>query len=86
MQQALRPYATAGVALVGASMIAVTPLAVPPPTLRRCGRCNWSTRGRTSSPTRRPTWTASSAMPDSSDITQLFNELLTNPFGVIESV
>ena len=31
MQQALRPYATAGIALVGASMIAVTPLAVPPP-------------------------------------------------------
>ena len=31
MQNALRPYATAGVALVGASIIAVTPLAVPPP-------------------------------------------------------
>ena len=31
MQHALRPYATAGVALVGASVIAVTPLVVPPP-------------------------------------------------------
>ncbi|MDT5087041.1 MAG: hypothetical protein QOJ61_4084, partial [Mycobacterium sp.] len=31
MQHALRPYATAGVALVGASIIAVTPLAVPSP-------------------------------------------------------
>ena len=34
MQQALRPYATAGIALVGASMIAVTPLAVPPPKVQ----------------------------------------------------
>ena len=31
MQQALRPYATAGIALVGASMIAVTPTVLPPP-------------------------------------------------------
>jgi hypothetical protein len=31
VQQALRPHATAGLALVGASMIAVTPLAAPPP-------------------------------------------------------
>ncbi len=31
MQQVMRPYATAGIALVGASIIAVTPLAVPPP-------------------------------------------------------
>jgi hypothetical protein len=30
MQAALRPYATAGVALVGASVIAVSPVAVPP--------------------------------------------------------
>src|SRR3954471_21547240 len=30
MQLALRPYATAGVALVGASVIAVSPVAVPP--------------------------------------------------------
>src|SRR5580698_7188926 len=31
MQQALRPYVTAGIAIVGASLIAVTPV-VPPPT------------------------------------------------------
>ena len=30
MQAALRPYATAGVALVGASVIAVSPVTVPP--------------------------------------------------------
>ena len=29
MQHALRPYATAGIALVGASMIAVAPMAPP---------------------------------------------------------
>jgi hypothetical protein len=31
MQQALRPYVTAGVALVGASLIAVTPVTAPSP-------------------------------------------------------
>ncbi|MBX8691418.1 hypothetical protein GO011_28665 [Mycobacterium sp. 20091114027_K0903767] len=31
---ALRPYATAGIALVGASVIAVTPIAAPPPTIQ----------------------------------------------------
>jgi len=30
MQHVLRPYATAGIALVGASIIAVTPVAAPP--------------------------------------------------------
>ncbi len=34
MQYALRPYATAGVALVGASIIAVTPVAAPLPELQ----------------------------------------------------
>ena len=33
MQSALRPYVTAGVALVGASAIAVTPVTVPPPDI-----------------------------------------------------
>jgi hypothetical protein len=33
MQAALRPYVTAGVALVGASVIAVSPVAVPPPDI-----------------------------------------------------
>jgi hypothetical protein len=84
MQQALRPYATAGIALVGASMIAVTPLAVPPPApqVRSVQLVDaWS-----------DLVTATTANLDSifsnassSDITQLFNELLTNPFGVIEA-
>jgi hypothetical protein len=84
MQQALRPYATAGIALVGASMIAVTPMVVPPPA------------GQVRSVQLVDAWsdlvTATTANLDSifsnassSDITQLFNELLTNPFGVIEA-
>jgi hypothetical protein len=34
MQHVLRPYATAGIALVGASMIAVTPVVAPPPDVQ----------------------------------------------------
>ena len=34
MQQVLRPYVTAGIAIVGASLIAVTPVAPPPPDLQ----------------------------------------------------
>ncbi|MDH6198512.1 hypothetical protein M2272_005171 [Mycobacterium frederiksbergense] len=34
MSLALRPYVTAGVALVGASVIAVTPVAAPPPAIQ----------------------------------------------------
>ncbi|WP_273733557.1 hypothetical protein [Mycolicibacterium septicum] len=34
MTLALRPYVTAGVALVGAGIIAVTPVAAPPPTIQ----------------------------------------------------
>ena len=35
MQAALRPYATAGVALVGASVIAVSPVTVPPAAIEQ---------------------------------------------------
>lgn len=35
MQHALRPYATAGAAIVGASLIAVTPLAAPLPSISK---------------------------------------------------
>lgn len=38
MQQALRPYVTAGVALVGASMIAITPAATPMAGIQQVGR------------------------------------------------
>lgn len=34
MQQALRPFVTTGVALVGASLIAVTPVTAPPPDIQ----------------------------------------------------
>lgn len=34
MPLALRPYATAGIALVGAGVIAVTPVAAPPPEIQ----------------------------------------------------
>ncbi|MCV7259044.1 hypothetical protein [Mycobacterium shimoidei] len=34
MQQALRPYATAGVVLVGASLITAAPIAIPPPEVQ----------------------------------------------------
>ncbi len=34
MHHALRPYATAGIALIGASIIVVTPVAAPPPSVQ----------------------------------------------------
>jgi hypothetical protein len=84
MQQTLRPYATAGIALVGASMIAVTPMAVPPPAaqVRSVQLVDaWSDLISTT------TTNLDSIISNvsSSDITQLFNELVTNPFGVIEA-
>jgi hypothetical protein len=90
MQQALRPYATAGIALVGASMIAVTPMVLPPPTaqVRPAQQVRpvqlvdaWS--DLVSATTANLDSIVSNA--SSSDITQLFNEFLTNPFGVIEA-
>jgi hypothetical protein len=85
MQQALRPYATAGIALVGASMIAVTPMVAPPPTpqVRSVQLVDaWS--DLVSTTTANLDSIVSNA--SSSDITQLFNELVTNPFGVIEAL
>jgi hypothetical protein len=85
MQQALRPYATAGIALVGASMIAVTPTVLPPPApqVRSVQLVDaWSELISTT--TANLDSIVSNA--SSSDITQLFNELVTNPFGVIEAL
>ena len=85
MQQALRPYATAGIALVGASMIAVTPTVLPPPApqVRSVQLVDaWS--DLISATTANLDSIVSNA--SSSDITQLFNELVTNPFGVIEAL
>jgi hypothetical protein len=85
MQQALRPYATAGIALVGASMIAVTPMVLPPPPAAQVRSVRlvdaWS--DLVTNTTANLDSIVSNA--SSSDITQLFNEFLTNPFGVIEA-
>ena len=85
MQQALRPYATAGIALVGASMIAVTPMVVPPPaTQARSVQLVDAWSDLVTNTTANLDSIISNA--SSSDITQLFNELVTNPFGVIEGL
>jgi hypothetical protein len=84
MQQALRPYATAGIALVGASMIAVTPMVVPPPAAQvRPVQLVDAWSDLVTNTTANLDSIVSNA--SSSDITQLFNELVTNPFGVIEA-
>jgi hypothetical protein len=82
MQHVLRPYATAGVALVGASIIAVTPLAVPPPNVqvRPVQLVDaWSTL--VTDTTANLDSIASNA--NLSDISSVFSALLTNPLGVI---
>jgi hypothetical protein len=84
MQEALRPYATAGIALVGASMIAVTPTVLPPPAAQvRSVRLVDAWSDLVTNTTANLDSIVSNA--SSSDITQLFNEFLTNPFGVIEA-
>jgi hypothetical protein len=85
MQEALRPYATAGIALVGASMIAVTPTVLPPPAAQvRSVRLVDAWSDLVTNTTANLDSIVSNA--SSSDITQLFNELVTNPFGVIEAL
>jgi hypothetical protein len=83
MQHVLRPYATAGVALVGASMIAVTPMVAAPPIgvqMRPVQLVDaWS--DLVANTTANLDNIISNA--SSSDITQVFSDLLTNPFGVI---
>jgi hypothetical protein len=85
MQHVLRPYATAGVALVGASIIAVTPLALPPPNVqvRQVQLVDaWS--DLVTNTTANLDSIVSNA--DSSDITQVFSALFTNPLGVISAL
>jgi hypothetical protein len=82
MQQALRPYATAGIALVGASMIAVTPMVVPPPAaqVRSVQLVDaWSDLFTETA----ANWQNILSGADSSAISQVYSELLTNPLGVI---
>jgi len=85
MQHALRPYATAGVALVGASIIAVTPLAVPPPNVQvRPVQLVDAWSDLLTDTTANLQSIVSNA--DSSDISQVFSALLTNPLGVISAL
>ncbi|MFZ0715783.1 MAG: hypothetical protein WAN02_16515, partial [Mycobacterium sp.] len=85
MQEALRPYATAGIALVGASMIAVTPMVTPPPAPQvRSVKLVDAWSELISNTTANVDSIISNA--SSSDITQLFSQLATNPFGVIEAL
>jgi hypothetical protein len=82
MQHALRPYATAGVALVGASIIAVTPLAVPPPKVEtRPVQLVDAWSDLLTETTANLDNIASNA--NLSDISSVFSALLTNPLGVI---
>ena len=85
MQHVLRPYATAGVALVGASMIAVTPLVVPMPSVqtRPVQLVDaWSDLLTDTTANLQSVL----AGANTADITQVFNDLLTNPLGVISAL
>jgi hypothetical protein len=85
MQYALRPYATAGVALVGASIIAVTPLAVrlPEVQMRPVQLVDaWS--DLFTDTTANLENIAGGA--DLSAISGVFSELFTNPLGVISAL
>ena len=82
MPHVLRPYATAGVALVGASIIAVTPLAVPPPNVQvRPVQLVDAWSDLITETTANLDSIASNA--NLSDISSVFSALLTNPLGVI---
>src|SRR3984885_9467530 len=85
MQEALRPYATAGIALVGASMIAVTPMVVPPPNVQvRPVQLVDAWSDLVTNTTANLDSIFSNA--DSSDISQVFSALFTNPLGVIDAL
>lgn len=82
MQQALRPYATAGLALVGASMIAVTPVAAPPAavSVRPVQLVDaWSDLFTNTA----DNWQNIINNADSQAISEVFSAFLTNPSGVI---
>jgi hypothetical protein len=85
VQHVLRPYATAGVALVGATMIAVTPMAAPPPQIQmRPVRLVDAWSDLLTDTTANLDSIFSNA--DSSDISQVFSALFTNPLGVISAL
>jgi hypothetical protein len=85
MQHALRPYATAGVALVGASIIAVTPMLAQSPSvqMRPVKLVDaWSTLLSDTT----TNLDAIVGNASTSDITQVFSALLTNPLGVLTAL
>jgi len=85
MQQALRPYVTAGIALVGVSMIAVTPLVAPSPDVQvRPVRLVDAWSDLFTNTITNLDNIASNA--DASDITQVFSALFTNPLGVLDAI
>jgi hypothetical protein len=84
MHNALRPYATAGVALVGASIIAVTPVAAPLPEVQmRPVKLVDAWSDLISATTTNLDSIVANA--DTTGIAGVFNALLTNPVGVIEA-
>ena len=84
MHNALRPYATAGVALVGASIIAVTPVAAPLPEVQmRPVKLVDAWSDLISATTTNLDSIVANA--DTTGIASVFNALLTNPAGVIEA-
>lgn len=85
MQYALRPYATAGVALVGASIIAVTPVVVPLPEVQtRSVQLVDAWADLVTDTTANLTSIANNA--DIAGITSVFNALATNPIGVFQAL
>lgn len=84
MHNAVRPYATAGVALVGASIIAVTPVAAPLPEVQmRPVKLVDAWSDLISATTTNLDSIVANA--DTSGIASVFSALLTNPQGVIEA-
>jgi hypothetical protein len=84
MEQALRPYVTAGIAVVGASMIAVTPLAAPSigAQVRPVQLVDaWSDLFTETA----ANWQHILSGANTTEISQVFSQLLTNPGGVLEA-
>lgn len=85
MQQVMRPYATAGIALVGASMIAVTPIAAPLPQIHmRPVKLVDAWSDLLTDTTANLQNIATNADPTA--ISGVFSELGTNPAGVIDAL
>src|SRR5436305_10263990 len=85
MQQTMRPYATAGVALVGASIIAVTPVAAPLPEIQaRSVKLVDAWTDLVSETT--ANLTNINAHADPTAIAGVFSALVSNPLGVIQAL